>query len=37
MLMREHVSSVKASMLRVLTERSADNAGKMHATNENVT
>src|SRR6202047_2360248 len=37
MLMREHVSSIKASLIRSLSERSADNAGKMHATNENVT
>ncbi len=36
MLMREHVSSVKASMLRALTERSTDHAGKVHSANENV-
>jgi GntR family transcriptional regulator of vanillate catabolism len=37
MLMREHVSSVKASMIRALTGRNADHAGKIHAMNENVT
>ena len=37
MLMREHVSSVKASMIRALTGRNTDHAGKIHAMNENLT
>jgi GntR family transcriptional regulator of vanillate catabolism len=37
MLMREHVSSVKASLIRALTERSTDHVGKMHSADEGMT
>ena len=37
MLMREHVSSIKASLIRSLSERNADQGGEMHPADEKMT
>jgi GntR family transcriptional regulator of vanillate catabolism len=37
MLMREHVSSIKTSLIRSLSERNADHRGEMHPADESIT
>jgi GntR family transcriptional regulator of vanillate catabolism len=37
MLMREHVSSIKTSLIRSLAERHADHPGEMRPADESVT
>jgi GntR family transcriptional regulator of vanillate catabolism len=37
MLMREHVSSIKTSLIRALSERKADHRGEMRPADEGIT